>query len=415
MVHPVGNEILLKPCEEKEKLPFVIAAGKKPLAQFEASPDLLPQFGGWARRILVLFASYTTALWVSVDHLTELCSVPVLVCLLLGMFLIHGTVLLEEIHAWWLALSYDEVLQVRRELLRLPGVNIFSASVCGLLCGMVFVGLLVKLPTAERPERPAFLLLLVSAALHARHFYMTMVCRRLWREPKLLNKESFYVELDTLSSTSTWPTELSIQRAKTYFLVASSVALALSGAAMVVSFAALDIMEMRGELLDYSFSRGHLTSPASTFSFHNTVLLDDKADSLTLNFQKGNHTRGLFLQVKNPLLDNSSETIPVHQVTEHPISLPSSPFYSRISLIAVGSYINTTYIFHILRLGTAINVSLQSFFGAKHPELQSAKANFSEERRIQYLSENAKWYIPDVDVDKDSIIKAVGSGSEKKQ
>lgn len=363
----------------------------------------------------MLFASYTTALWVSVDHLTELCSVPVLVCLLLGMFLIHGTVLLEEIHAWWLALSYDEVLKVRRELLRLPGVNIFSASVCGLLCGMVFVGLLVKLPTAERSQRPAFLLLLVSAALHARHFYRTMVSRRLWREPKLLNKESFYVELDTLSSTSTWPMKLSIQRAKAYFLVASLVALALSGAAMVVSFAVLDIMEMRGELLDYSFSRGHLTSPASTFSFHNTVLLEDKADSLTLNFEKGNHTQFLFLQVENPLLDNSSETIPVHQFTEHPIALPSSPFYSRISLLAVGSYISTTYIFHILRLGTAINVSLQSFFGAKHPELQSAKANFSEERRIQYLSENGKWYIPDVDVDMNSTIKAVGSGSEKKQ
>ena len=402
----------MKTREEKEKWPFVVAAGKKPVAQFEAAPDLLPQFGRWARRILLLFASYTTALWVSVDHLTELCSVPVLVCLLLGMFLIHGTVLLEEIHAWWLALSYDEVLQVRRELLRLPGVTILSASVCGLLCGMVFVGLLVRLPTAERSQRPAFLLLLVSAALHARHFYMTMVSRGLWREPKLCNKESFYVELDTLSSTSTWPTKLSIQRAKTYFLVASLVALALSAAAMVVSFAALDILEMRGELLDYSFSRGRLTSPANTFSFHNTVLLDDKTDSLTLNFEKGNHTHGLFLQVENPLLDNSSETIPVHQFTERAIPLPSSPFYSRISLIAVGSYINTTYIFHILRLGTAINVSLQSFFGAKHPELQSQ--NFSEERRIQYLSENAKWYIPDVDVGMDSIIKAVGSGSEKK-
>lgn len=118
MVHPVGNEFLLKTREEKEKWPFVVAAGKKPVAQFEAAPDLLPHFGRWARRILLLFASYTTALWVSVDHLTELCSVPVLVCLLLGMFLIHGTVLLEEIHAWWLALSYDEVLQVRRELLR---------------------------------------------------------------------------------------------------------------------------------------------------------------------------------------------------------------------------------------------------------------------------------------------------------
>lgn len=159
----------------------------------------------------------------------------------------------------------------------------------------------------------------------------------------------------------------------------------------------------------------HLTSPASTFSFHNTVLLEDKADSLTLNFEKGNHTQGLFLQVENPLLDNSSESIPVHQFTERRIALPSSPFYSRISLLAVGSYINTTYIFHILRLGTAINVSLQSFFGAKHPELQSAKANFSEERRIQYLSENGKWYIPDVDVDVNSTIKAVGSGSEKKQ
>ena len=81
---------------------------------------------------------------------------------------------------------------------------------------------------------------------------------------------------------------------------------------------------------------------------------------------------------------------------EQQLSLPSGPLYSRLSLLAVGDYVNTTYVIHILRVGEAISLGLSgSFSEAKYPDL--AGIVFREERRLQYQLGHRVWHVPDID------------------
>ncbi|CAE7769292.1 unnamed protein product [Symbiodinium sp. CCMP2592] len=73
----------------------------------------------------------------------------------------------------------------------------------------------------------------------------------------------------------------------------------------------------------------------------------------------------------------------------------------------MGSYRNTAYAIHVLRVAPAITVSVNgSFNSSMYPKL--ADVRFSESRRLQrYLLENPAWYVPDLDMVSNSTIEVL--------
>ena len=61
-------------------------------------------------------------------------------------------------------------------------------------------------------------------------------------------------------------------------------------AAMLAARITLDILQLRGELVDYGVNRGKLMYPSDSFAYHNTLLLGSQTDSLTLNLELGEFT-----------------------------------------------------------------------------------------------------------------------------
>ena len=93
----------------------------------------------------------------------------------------------------------------------------------------------------------------------------------------------------------------------------------------------------------------------------------------------------LTLEIRHPSLPVNLTRLPPQKndTADYPISLPTGPLYTRISILASGSVLNTRYVVHILRVGTAINVSLTGTFDAEQFS-DTSIVTFREERRLQY-------------------------------
>lgn len=169
------------------------------------------------------------------------------------------------------------------------------------------------------------------------------------------------------------------------------------GRTEAMAFVLLDMNQVRGEVVQYSFGRGHLTHPAGLDSFHNTLLLDLLVDSVSLDITKGDHTRSVCWSLEHPLLPQTNSTCLVDRQHGHfEVEMPRGPLYGSLRLVASDAHSNTTYIVHILRVGTAVNVSLSGRFS---PELKALRwVPFHEERRMSYHIDHPAWYVPDIDM-----------------
>ena len=172
--------------------------------------------------------------------------------------------------------------------------------------------------------------------------------------------------------------------------------------AQVLAFVLSDVTKVRGELVDYSWSRGHLSYPSNIEAMHNTLLLDLNVDSLTLNIASGPNTNEVCWYAEHPLLSKNMSCGEGEQA-EYVVTLPSGPLYSRVSLEAKGRH-KTTYVVHIIRIGESINVSLSSPFNeSQHPDMKGER--FHEERRLSYQLSHPMWYVPDIDMSSNSILQ----------
>ncbi|CAE7613949.1 ANKRD52, partial [Symbiodinium microadriaticum] len=153
----------------------------------------------------------------------------------------------------------------------------------------------------------------------------------------------------------------------------------------------LDWLQMRGEITHMAWSRGHLVHPSSSTGFHNTLLLDMNADALTVDLDLGRHTRSINCIVQHTLLPPYHfpyEEIQGKHASRFELSVPRLPFYSRATFVAGGAHRNTLYVVHIIRLGEAMDISLNGAFPNRDP--------FLETRRLQYLEDHVEWYLPNI-------------------
>ena len=314
--------------------------------------------------------------------------------------------MLERYRTYVLGMQYDEVLQTKRHLLRLRTASMKILIVFGVLQASMMGTVLAKLAAASSKQLMTELGFLAGLALHAKAMYDASIVRQKWREPQLASKEIYTAALETMPSTSTRPIVLSSQRARNLSSVWRVTLAVVIIALMLVARITLDVLQLRGELVGYSMSRGKLIYPAGSQAFHNTLLLDQNADSFTLELQLGDFTQGVRIELVHPLLtnqDKESEPFFVNESGEEKLSLPSGPLYSQLILHAIGDYANTTYLIHILRVDEAISIDLSATFNeARYPELSGVV--FQEERRLQYQLQHRLWYVPDIDLSKKATL-----------
>ena len=168
-------------------------------------------------------------------------------------------------------------------------------------------------------------------------------------------------------------------------------------------------------MLDYSFSKGHLTYLAGDRAVQNTLLLHDDADSITFYFEAGTSTESVKLTIQHPLLNDSnavllyslngegeaSEAADASSKTpamEYQLDLPAGPLYGRITVETSSTVCfftqcvmsATTYMFHIIRVGEMISFSLKGqVSGTDSPK------DFVEQRSWLYQQRSPEWYIPE--------------------
>ncbi|CAE7737818.1 mpeU [Symbiodinium necroappetens] len=390
---PAGWLLLTK---EDDFLPRAVNAETMPQAVFKVHPDLVPPLPVLLRSTLVMLSVHVTSQWILVEYFTGMYSFPAMMYLVFGTVTSHVLVMLERYRTSVLGTQYEEVLQTERHLLSLRMASTKTVIVFAILQVTMLGTLLSRLTTVSSKQIPAELGFLAGLALHAKAMYDTSSVRQKWREPQLASKEIYEFANKAMPITSTTPKTLSSQRAQSLSLVWCLTLSVVVIALMLVARITLDVLQLRGELVAYSFTRGKLMSPSGSQSFHNTLLLDQNADSFTVDLQFGDFTRSVQIELVHPLLTDEEPLI-VTASGEQQLSLPSGPLYSQLMFHAVGDYVTTTYVIHILRVGEAISIGLSaSFDKVKYPDL--AGEVFHEEHRLQYQLRHRLWYVPDIDL-----------------
>ena len=352
------------------------------------------------RNSLVMFSVHATSQWILIEYFTQMYSFQALMYLAFVALATHVLVVLERYRTCALGLQYDEVLQSRQNLLRLRLTSRTNVIALAVLQAAAIGTIVAKVMAGSTKHLLAQLCFLALMVVHIKALHDTSVVRQKWREPQLARKEVYTAALETMPSTSVRPSSLSSQRAKKLLLVWHVTKAIIVVALMLVARITLDVLQLRGELLGYSVSRGKLIYPAGSQAFHNTMLLDQNADSFTLQLNLGDFTHGVWIQLVHPLLaeeDKEYGSFFWNSSDELQFSLPSGPLYSQLTLKAVGDYVSTTYVIHILRLGKAISLDLSCGFNeTQYPEL--AGAVFQQERHLQYQFQHRLWYVPDIDL-----------------
>ncbi|CAE7258305.1 unnamed protein product, partial [Symbiodinium microadriaticum] len=275
---------------------------------------------------------------------------------------------------------------------------LLSVPVLGMAAALA---LRLEAALSQPPQLTAMFAMCVCIGLRVKHVY-DMIMHIRWRDPCILSAEYFPYSLPPMPTTTDAPAKLSGDRAKKWLAAVSLKMLFAWIASAAMALALSDFLHLRGELLKYEVSRGHLTYPSNNEAVHNTLLLDSNADALTLGIELFDHTHGVQMKIESPLL-NASDVIPFNKSGEHQLALPSGPFYSRITLIALGAHVHTNYTIHVLRVQPAITVSLSSSFPSKNPNLSAVV--FHEERRLQYLQRHPEWPVPDLDMSVESTLQ----------
>ncbi|CAE7610864.1 unnamed protein product [Symbiodinium sp. CCMP2592] len=391
---PAGWLLLSK---EGERMPRVVT--DKTNVIFSTHTDLLPSLPVLLRGILVLLSVHVSSQWILVEFFTSMNSFARLMTLMFGTLATHLLVVLERYRTYALAMQYDEVLQRKRHLLRLPATHLKMLVVFAVLQAAILTIIIEKLVAGSSKQLVTELCFLLCQAMHGKAMYDNSAVRLKWREPQLASKEVYTATVKAMPSTSDHPARLSSKRTQSLSVVRHVTCTVVLIAMMLVARITLDVLQLRGELVHYGFTRGKLIYPPGSSAFHNTLLLDRNADSITVDLHLGEFTRGVEMDLAHPLLteeDQERGSLFLNMSGELQLSLPSGPLYSRLSLLAVGDYVNTTYVIHILRVGKAISLGLSgSFNETRHPEL--AGTTFLEERTLRYQLRHRVWYVPDID------------------
>eukprot|EP00438_Fugacium_kawagutii_P018645 Skav235465 [mRNA] locus=scaffold1451:87309:88999:+ [translate_table: standard] len=78
---------------------------------------------------------------------------------------------------------------------------------------------------------------------------------------------------------------------------------------MLIANNVFDDVLFAGILLDYSFSKGHLTYLAGSAAMQNTLLLHDDSDSITFFFEPGTYTNSVHLKLEHQQLDDPRSAV----------------------------------------------------------------------------------------------------------
>lgn len=386
--------------DEATECPRVIKKDVAVVPSWRAHFQLLPPLRSLLLQNALLLGAYLSSLWMALTRLPRLYSDMSFLLLLLGTLVMHLLVLNQQARTAATALAYDEVLEIRSELLRLEGASRGQQVLFCTILGMI-ASLLCFQTTGVRADAQAvFCSFCITMALRGKSMHDSMKGLKMWREPRLENAEFLGVQFQNIPCTSEGValSDLSVHRAQQLLIRRSIAWLSAGLALMAVAWTLLDMLQMRGELLHYGLNRGHMVHPPHLQAFHNTLLLDT-VDAMTLSYEPNAHTHEMSLTIEHPQLDNATVSLPCNGSGVYQLSLPPGPLYSRISVNALGLYASNTYTIHIIRVGAAINVSLQGTV-AKDP-LSKLDTNdtglvFFEERRLEYHRQNPVWYIPNL-------------------
>lgn len=286
-----------------------------------------------------------------------------------SLFLVHVAVLRKIELTDSKALEYAEVLEQERKLLELQSSKkllIFLIIVVIVLVLSVIVGL-----ARTRATVSAFLpclSLAAALAVHLMDFRTSLSGIQMWRSPQLQASECTAMSsmgLSSLKSVEGIQLTLSKSRNARLHLVRLLTWLLATAALSLLAFIVLDGMQMRGELVDYSFGRGYLTTPPHALARQNSLLLHSNVDSLPFTFAAGPYTSEVKLLLEHPyekLDSDAGKPVPLpkageaeHGGGEYVVSLPSGPLYSRLTIQAFSHLYEepTRYVFHIIRIGEA--------------------------------------------------------------
>eukprot|EP00434_Breviolum_minutum_P032686 symbB.v1.2.028905.t1/scaffold3109.1/size64052/4 len=327
----------------------VVAKDEVPVAPFSANSRLLVPFSSLLRRQLVLAASHASVQWFLLNTLAKMMGLEFIMAISFGLFIVHIVALYQMEFTHSRALLYEEILENRNKLLQLEN-------------GM-----------------------------------FTCVASK---------------GFESIRSISPEPA-LSGQREGWKQVLRLQTACAAVGALTLLMFIVLDAVQMRGELLDYSFNRGYTALPPSSRAVQNTVLLHNNVDALTFTFETGPFTSKVQLRLEHPLMENLSTitifeaNITTGQGGEETVSLPAGPLYSRL-LVDAHSHLHekpTQYMIHFLRVGEAVTLSLNANINPVHFPEKAEPVEFHEKRRLMHQRRNPEWYVPDLDMQVNSTFR----------
>lgn len=100
---------------------------------------------------------------------------------------------------------------------------------------------------------------------------------------------------------------------------------------------------VRGVLVDYSFSEGHLVYPSHATARQNTLLLHESTDSVNFVFERGASTKSVTLKLEHLQLENQTLSVPLldevqeeqrQPMLKYQLNLPQGPLYSRVTVEA---------------------------------------------------------------------------------
>ena len=289
----------------------------------------------------------------------------------ISLFLIHLAVIFKIEVTNSKALEYEEVLEKEWKLLELQSSrNTFIFLI--IVLGILFVAMTIELVglAMKHVLRSAMLpciSLLAAVVLHLMDFRSSLAGVKMWRSPQLKATECTFITSTGLSSVkgvagfdSKLP--LSQSRRLRLQLVRLLTGLLATGALSLLILIVLDGVQMRGELVDYSFGRGYITTPPHSLARQNSLLLHSNVDSLPFTFSTGPFTSEVKVQLEHPLLEKV-EPVPVfnasddveHGGGEYSVPLPSGPLYSRL-IVEASSHLHdkpTRYVIHVIRTGEA--------------------------------------------------------------
>jgi len=394
---------------------------------FCANVGLLVPFSSLLRRQLVLAASHTSVQWFLLESLAKMFGIGEIMFISVSLFLIHLAVVFKIEVTNSKALEYEEVLETKKKLLELQSSRktfIFLIIALVVLFSTVVVGL-VGLPRKLTVLRSAILpciSLVTAVVLHLMDFRTSLCGIEMWRSPQLKATECTFITSTGLKSVKTVKSEaleaetLSKSRRLRLQVVRLLTWLLAIGALSLLILIVFDGVQMRGELVDYSFGRGYITTPPHSLAHQNSLLLHSNVDSLPFTFSTGPFTSEVKVRLEHPLLEKvqSNQSVPVfnqsddveHGGGEYSVPLPSGPLYGRL-IVEASSHLYkepTRYVIHLIRIGEAVTVSLKGQIDI-HGRSVSDPPVFEETRRWHYQEANPRWYVPDLDVRQNTSIQ----------